>query len=172
MLARYCEHGRHRSVPRWGFLPTHRGHFGTTAPREPYRRPGSAAEERLRGVRIQSMRARIMGATRIHQGNKRCMTTSYQVRKLCSKPDGRGLQGVFAPEVQQAATGLSGWGRLEQLERVMGIEPTLFAWEARVLPLNDTRAARIIPEQPRAAAWLLTGPHLWISPMQRYLIST
>ncbi len=25
------------------------------------------------------------------------------------------------------------------LERVMGIEPTLFAWEARVLPLNDTR---------------------------------
>ena len=22
----------------------------------------------------------------------------------------------------------------------MGIEPTLFAWEARVLPLNDTRA--------------------------------
>ena len=27
------------------------------------------------------------------------------------------------------------------LERVMGIEPTLFAWEARVLPLNDTREA-------------------------------
>ena len=25
------------------------------------------------------------------------------------------------------------------LERVMGIEPTLFAWEAKVLPLNDTR---------------------------------
>ena len=25
------------------------------------------------------------------------------------------------------------------MERVMGIEPTLFAWEARVLPLNDTR---------------------------------
>ena len=24
----------------------------------------------------------------------------------------------------------------------MGIEPTLFAWEARVLPLNDTRAVR------------------------------
>ena len=23
----------------------------------------------------------------------------------------------------------------------MGIEPTLFAWEARVLPLNDTRSA-------------------------------
>lgn len=29
----------------------------------------------------------------------------------------------------------------EKLERVMGIEPTLFAWEARVLPLNDTRSA-------------------------------
>ena len=26
-----------------------------------------------------------------------------------------------------------------RMERVMGIEPTLFAWEARVLPLNDTR---------------------------------
>ena len=25
------------------------------------------------------------------------------------------------------------------LERVTGIEPALFAWEARVLPLNDTR---------------------------------
>ena len=27
----------------------------------------------------------------------------------------------------------------KNMERVMGIEPTLFAWEARVLPLNDTR---------------------------------
>ncbi len=26
-----------------------------------------------------------------------------------------------------------------ELERVMGIEPTLQAWEARVLPLNYTR---------------------------------
>ena len=26
----------------------------------------------------------------------------------------------------------------------MGIEPTLFAWEARVLPLNDTREAEIL----------------------------
>ena len=25
------------------------------------------------------------------------------------------------------------------MERVMGIEPTLFAWEAKVLPLNYTR---------------------------------
>ena len=31
--------------------------------------------------------------------------------------------------------------KLGGLERVMGIEPTLFAWEARVLPLNDTREA-------------------------------
>ena len=28
-----------------------------------------------------------------------------------------------------------------KLERVAGIEPALFAWEARVLPLNDTREA-------------------------------
>ncbi len=26
-----------------------------------------------------------------------------------------------------------------KMERVMGIEPTLFAWEAKVLPLNYTR---------------------------------
>jgi hypothetical protein len=30
------------------------------------------------------------------------------------------------------------------VERVMGIEPTLFAWEARVLPLNDTRDGVIV----------------------------
>ena len=35
-------------------------------------------------------------------------------------------------------------GLLFVLERVMGIEPTLFAWEARVLPLNDTRDAAIV----------------------------
>ena len=29
-----------------------------------------------------------------------------------------------------------------EVERAMGIEPTLFAWEARVLPLNDAREAR------------------------------
>jgi hypothetical protein len=28
------------------------------------------------------------------------------------------------------------------LERVMGIEPTLAAWEAAVLPLNYTRSGR------------------------------
>ena len=30
---------------------------------------------------------------------------------------------------------------LEWMERVMGIEPTLVAWEATVLPLNYTRIA-------------------------------
>ena len=30
------------------------------------------------------------------------------------------------------------------LERVMGIEPTLEAWEAAVLPLNYTRDASIV----------------------------
>lgn len=32
----------------------------------------------------------------------------------------------------------------------MGIEPTLFAWEARVLPLNDTR---VCDEATAAAAF-------------------
>ena len=32
--------------------------------------------------------------------------------------------------------------RLKPMERVMGIEPTLAAWEAAVLPLNYTRAVR------------------------------
>jgi hypothetical protein len=31
------------------------------------------------------------------------------------------------------------------LERVMGIEPTLAAWEAAVLPLNYTRMSRAAP---------------------------
>ena len=29
------------------------------------------------------------------------------------------------------------------MERVMGIEPTLSAWEAEVLPLNYTRRSRV-----------------------------
>jgi hypothetical protein len=32
------------------------------------------------------------------------------------------------------------------LERVKGIEPSYRAWEARVLPLNYTRGAAIVPE--------------------------
>ena len=31
-----------------------------------------------------------------------------------------------------------------ELERVMGIEPTLAAWEAAVLPLNYTRAGQAV----------------------------
>jgi len=32
----------------------------------------------------------------------------------------------------------------DNLERVMGIEPTLSAWEAEVLPLNYTRAIKFL----------------------------
>jgi hypothetical protein len=39
----------------------------------------------------------------------------------------------------------------EELERVMGIEPTLAAWEAAVLPLNYTRKARAPTLRGRAA---------------------
>ena len=35
-----------------------------------------------------------------------------------------------------------GAGDAVELERVMGIEPTLSAWEAEVLPLNYTRVLR------------------------------
>jgi hypothetical protein len=35
-------------------------------------------------------------------------------------------------------TYMSGFS-LHTVERVKGIEPLLFAWEAKVLPLNDTR---------------------------------
>jgi hypothetical protein len=33
-------------------------------------------------------------------------------------------------------------GNTKEMERVMGIEPTLAAWEAAVLPLNYTRMDR------------------------------
>ena len=35
-------------------------------------------------------------------------------------------------------------GPFLRLERVMGIEPTLFAWEAKVLPLNYTRVVHCL----------------------------
>jgi hypothetical protein len=38
------------------------------------------------------------------------------------------------------------------LERVMGIEPTLFAWEAKVLPLNYTRVETIISSEVTCAS--------------------
>ena len=42
---------------------------------------------------------------------------------------------------------LEACGAVLNVERVMGIEPTLFAWEAKVLPLNYTRMV-----------WILAGP--------------
>ena len=42
------------------------------------------------------------------------------------------------------------------MERVMGIEPTLAAWEAAVLPLNYTRAGREILRNP-GASWQFSG---------------
>ena len=61
----------------------------------------------------------------------------------------RGERGVQAPGSQRTLTGRSPSVRSgttgmhqERLERVMGIEPTLAAWEAAVLPLNYTRARR------------------------------
>jgi hypothetical protein len=42
---------------------------------------------------------------------------------------------------------------VEMMERVMGIEPTLFAWEAKVLPLNYTRVGQII-----GTAWRIARP--------------
>ena len=61
-------------------------------------------------------------------------------------PSLRTLSTTEALAVPSTATFPSKWGavsgqRVHKLERVMGIEPTLFAWEARVLPLNDTREA-------------------------------
>ncbi len=47
----------------------------------------------------------------------------------------------------------------ESLERVMGIEPTLSAWEAEVLPLNYTRASahvyREVSRVSKGATWSL-----------------
>src|SRR3546814_3806657 len=42
-----------------------------------------------------------------------------------------------------------------QLERVMGIEPTLSAWEAEVLPLNYTRTGR--QSMPAARVMAIRG---------------
>jgi hypothetical protein len=40
--------------------------------------------------------------------------------------------------------------RSPRMERVMGIEPTLAAWEAAVLPLNYTRIFLVIQEFARS----------------------
>jgi hypothetical protein len=44
---------------------------------------------------------------------------------------------------------------LNDLERVMGIEPTLAAWEAAVLPLNYTRMSLILGPQRTEHQWRL-----------------
>ncbi len=41
------------------------------------------------------------------------------------------------------------------MERVMGIEPTLLAWEAKVLPLNYTRVR--CRDAPRTIAYMVTN---------------
>ena len=47
----------------------------------------------------------------------------------------------------------------EMLERVMGIEPTLVAWEATVLPLNYTRiVSHCIPASKKFANQAGWGP--------------
>ena len=39
----------------------------------------------------------------------------------------------------------------KQMERVMGIEPTSQAWEARILPLNHTREITVILQKALAS---------------------
>ncbi len=41
----------------------------------------------------------------------------------------------------------------------MGIEPTLFAWEARVLPLNDTRVASNYRAMKASQSLCIVGAH-------------
>ena len=60
-----------------------------------------------------------------------------------------GPSGV-QPRRAAQRTGVTSNIRMKQLERVMGIEPTLAAWEAAVLPLNYTRTTA--PEQFRRCA--------------------
>ncbi len=49
----------------------------------------------------------------------------------------------------------------------MGIEPTLFAWEARVLPLNDTRTCVdcrwvLLPALCWVMVWLASAGCDWV----------
>lgn len=72
-------------------------------------------------------------------------------------PQSQRLRLTVTATAQTLAT-VSG-STVKNLERVMGIEPTLFAWEARVLPLNDTREAsdyRVGPAGDSSAAFQVT----------------
>ena len=54
-------------------------------------------------------------------------------------------RNFVTPDVMAGVTYSAGIGLsavTSKMERVMGIEPTLSAWEAEVLPLNYTRAGR------------------------------
>jgi hypothetical protein len=49
------------------------------------------------------------------------------------------------------------------MERVMGIEPTLAAWEAAVLPLNYTRGGAVILRDTRDDAQTVSNACLSLS---------
>ncbi len=61
---------------------------------------------------------------------------------------------MIAQSIKPLSTRLSleACGAGLNVERVMGIEPTLFAWEAKVLPLNYTRMQAIVAIQWGAGA--------------------
>ena len=44
------------------------------------------------------------------------------------------------------------FGAFLDVEREKGIEPSLFAWEAKVLPLNDSRVIVIVLSDERSSA--------------------
>ena len=55
-------------------------------------------------------------------------------------------RNFVTPDVMMGVTYSAGIGLsavTSKMERVMGIEPTLSAWEAEVLPLNYTRVANM-----------------------------
>ncbi len=63
------------------------------------------------------------------------MTIRNQAKPVRFTSDALKLQ-TYKNKKSLAAQGF--WA-LDNLERVMGIEPTLLAWKAKVLPLNYTR---------------------------------
>ena len=75
-------------------------------------------------------------------GGRFCQSTRAFAAGMSRRGLGAHLKGPPLIAVISAhALGNVAAQEVTKLERVMGIEPTLFAWEARVLPLNDTREA-------------------------------
>ena len=68
------------------------------------------------------------------------LTTSSLPRK-CSTPELYGQCSTVLLYSNRPDTALTA---KKYLERVMGIEPTLLAWKARVLPLNYTRLFQLL----------------------------